>query len=341
MDTLQEGADFPLTTSVISIQSAITMKEKRDLFLWMLIALMFITSAFVYDLYAYTDNRNFRLFGVTYMTMNNPFYSVIQNELVKSIQNKGDSLVLRDPMLDPEKQIQQIEEFIEMKVDGIFINPVDSIQIAESLEKATNQGIPIIVIDCPLDSSSEIVSAVYSDNYQAGVLWAQDLVHKYDGGKIALIKHSSTISGQDRIQGFKDSIAYFDQFEIVNEAESDGQTEIAMPAVLDMLAETPDINFIMCLNDPSAMGAIAALEYANRPDIRVYGVDGTPDFKEQLTRDSVAEATVMQSPYTMAAYAANSMYSFLEGVEVQSTIIIPVELLDRSNIEKQNLREWQ
>ncbi len=317
------------------------MKEKRDVFLWMLIALMFIASSFVYDVYSYTANRNFRLFGVTYMTMNNPFYSVIQNELVKSIQNKGDSLVLRDPMLDPQKQAQQIEEFIEMKVDGIFINPVNSIQIADSLEKATNQGIPVIVIDCPIDSSSDIVSAVYSNNYQVGVLWAQDLHQKYEGGNVALIKHSSTISGQDRIQGFKDTIAQFDQFKIVNEAESEGQTEIAMPVVLDLLAQTPDIDFIMCLNDPSAMGAIAALEYANRDDIRVYGVDGTPDFKEQLMRDSVAEATVMQSPYTMARYASENMYAFLEGLEVNSTMIIPVELLDRSNIQKQNLREWQ
>lgn len=317
------------------------MKEKRDVFLWMLIAVMFTTSAFVYDLYSYVGNRNSRLFGVTYMTMNNPFYSVIQNELVKSIQSKGDSLILRDPMLDPEKQAQQIEEFINMKVDGIFVNPVDSIQIAESLEKATNQGIPVIVIDCPIESSSEIVSAVYSDNYQAGILWAQDLIKKYEGGKIALLKHSSTISGQDRIQGFKDTIAQYNQFEILNEAESDGQTEIAMPVVLDILAQTPDIDFIMCLNDPSAMGAIAALEYAHRNDIRVYGVDGTPDFKEQLMRQSVAEATIMQSPYTMARYASDNMYAFLEGLEVKPTIIIPVELLDRSNIQDQNLREWQ
>lgn len=319
----------------------VNMKEKRDLFFWILVVLMFFSSAFVYDLYAFEDNRHFKLFGVTYMTMNNPFYSVIQNELVKSVESQGDNLVLRDPMLDPIKQAEQIEEFIQMKVDGIFINPVDSSLIAQSIEKATSQGIPVIVIDCPIDSPSKIVSAVYSDNYQAGVLWAQDLVAKYSGGKIALLKHSDTISGSDRIQGFKDEITKYPQFQIVNEAESHGQTEIAMPVVLDILEKTPNIDFIMCLNDPSAMGAIAALEYANRDDIRVYGVDGTPDFKELLTRDSLAEATVMQSPYTMAAYASDNMYAFLEGKQVSSTIIIPVELLDRSNIRKQNLREWQ
>lgn len=317
------------------------MKEKRDLFLWVLIVLMFFASAFVYDLYAFEDNRHFKLFGVTYMTMNNPFYSVIQNELVKSIESQGDNLVLRDPMLDPIKQAEQIEEFIAMKVDGIFINPVDSTLITQSIEKATSQGIPVIVIDCPIDSSSKIVSAVYSDNYQAGVLWAKDLVAKYERGNVALIKHSDTISGSDRIRGFKDEIAKYPQFQVMNEAESHGQTEIAMPAVLDILAQTPNIDFIMCLNDPSAMGAIAALEYAKRDDIHVYGVDGTPDFKELLTRDTLAEATIMQSPYTMAAYAADNMYAFLNGQQVNSTIIIPVELLDRSNIKEQNLREWQ
>lgn len=87
------------------------------------------------------------------MTMNNPFYTVIQNELVKVVESRGDRLVLRDPMLDPDKQSEQIEEFIKMKVDGIFINPVDSITIEESLQEAKDAGIPVIVIDCPMDTS--------------------------------------------------------------------------------------------------------------------------------------------------------------------------------------------
>ncbi len=254
------------------------MKTKRDLFLWGLIALMFFASAFIYDLYSMKTSSETRVFGVSYMTMNNPFYTVIQNEMVKSVESRGDRLILRDPMLDAAKQSEQIEEFIEEKVDGIFINPVDSEAIEESLAHAKASGIPVIAIDCPMDISGSSTSSIYSDNFQAGVLWARDLAEKFDGGKAALIKHTDVRSGRERINGFRSEIQNYPQFEIVNEAESYGQTEQAMPAVLKMMEETPDIDFIMCLNDPSAMGAIAALEFLGRDDVRVFGVDGTPDF---------------------------------------------------------------
>lgn len=317
------------------------MKSKRDLFLWGMIALMFFASAFIYDLHTMKSYGGNRIFGVSYMTMNNPFYTVIQNELVKVVESRGDRLVLRDPMLDPDKQSEQIEEFIKMKVDGIFINPVDSITIEESLQEAKDAGIPVIVIDCPMDTSKSTTSSIYSDNFEAGVLWAKDLASKFEGGNVALIKHSEVRSGRDRIEGFLYEITNYPQFKVVNEAECFGQTELAMPAVLSMMEETPDIDFIMCLNDPSAMGAIAALQYLNRDDIRVYGVDGTPDFKEQLTRSSSAEATVMQMPYDMAKIASEQMYRALQKDKIEPVTVIPVKLLDRSNLDVKALREWQ
>lgn len=317
------------------------MKEKRDAFLWCLIALAFTVCAFIYDLYDLETARSAREFGVTYMTMNNSFYSVIQNELIKETESRGDRLILRDPLLDAQKQEEQIQEFIDRKVDGIFINPVDSEKISGILAQARSQGIPVIAIDCPIAMEGAVTSSIYSDNYQAGMLWAKDLATKYEGGKIALLKHSSVLSGYDRIEGFRDAIQAYPQFEIVNEAECYGQTELTMPAVLEILAQTPDVDFLMCLNDPAALGAIAALEYMEKEDIRVYGVDGTPDFKELLTRSNCAEATVMQSPYTMAAWAIDAMYASLNNQMVESPLIVPVELLDRSNISKQNLREWQ
>ena len=41
--------------------------------------------------------------GTTYMTMNNPFYSVIDEELRLVIESRGDILLTRDPALDQER----------------------------------------------------------------------------------------------------------------------------------------------------------------------------------------------------------------------------------------------
>ena len=63
------------------------MHEKR----WKLLLLIpFLMAALVWALHT-DDVRNARLrIGATYMTMNNPFYSVIDEELRLMIESRGD-----------------------------------------------------------------------------------------------------------------------------------------------------------------------------------------------------------------------------------------------------------
>lgn len=293
--------------------------------------------------FIYTDPSFFscRKFGVTYMTMNNPFYEVINNELRKEIESRGDQLIVRDPLLDLEKQTEQIEQFISMDVDGIFINPVDSEAIEPVLRKAELAGIPVIAIDVPLSNSASVVSTIVSDNYDAGVQCAEHIMTHFEGGSIALLKHSAVQSASDRIQGFLDTIDADERFAIVNEKECLGQLEIAMPQTEQMIQETPNISIIMALNDPSAMGAKAALKQLKREDVHIYGVDGTPEMKSLIGNDPSIEATVAQSPYTIGRTAVRSMYAFLEGQFVEKNIVIGVDLIDEHSISHYTKSGWQ
>ena len=79
--------------------------------------------------------------------------------------------------MDEESQSQQIDDFCAQKVDVIVINPVkgDSQSILTALEKARKQGIKIIAVDTQLKNFKPDASIV-SDNYQAGVLIAKELI---------------------------------------------------------------------------------------------------------------------------------------------------------------------
>ena len=85
-----------------------------------------------------------RKFGATYMTMNNPFYEIIDDEIRNALEANGDMLLTRDPALDVEKQINQIREFVDLNVSGIFVNPVDWKEITPALEEAKKAGIPVM-----------------------------------------------------------------------------------------------------------------------------------------------------------------------------------------------------
>lgn len=282
-----------------------------------------------------------KIFGVSYMTMNNPFYKIINNEILKVVEKNNDALITLDPELDVDKQNEQIYKFIDAKVDGIFINPIDFEQIEPALQAAKRADIPVIIIDAPVSDESLVNCTIVSDNYDAGVQCAKDMMERLDSANIVLLKHTTAKSAKERIEGFLSVIDNNEKYKVINEAECDGQLEIAMPKMQEIIEETPDIDVVMALNDPSALGALAALEKNNKNDVMVYGIDGTPEIKALIGRNQMIVGTVAQSPIKMGQIAVENMYNILNGKKVEKNIIIPISLINKENLFKYDEDRWQ
>lgn len=282
-----------------------------------------------------------KVFGVSYMTMNNPFYKIINNEILKVVEKNNDTLITLDLELDVDKQNEQIYKFIDQKVDGIFINPIDFEQIEPALQAAKRANIPVIIIDAPVSDESLVNCTIVSDNYDAGVQCAKDMMERLDSANIVLLKHTTAKSAKERIEGFLSVIDNNEKYKVINEAECDGQLEIAMPKMQEIIEETPDIDVVMALNDPSALGALAALEKNNKNDVMVYGIDGTPEIKALIGRNQMIVGTVAQSPIKMGQIAVENMYNILNGKKIEKNIIIPISLINKENLFKYDEDRWQ
>lgn len=283
-----------------------------------------------------------KIFGVSYMTMNNPFYKIINNEILKVVEKNNDTLITLDPELDVDKQNEQIYKFIDQKVDGIFINPIDFEQIEPALQAAKRANIPVIIIDAPVSDESLVNCTIVSDNYDAGVQCAKDMMERLDSANIVLLKHTTAKSAKERIEGFLSVIDNNEKYKVINEAECDGQLEIAMPKMQEIIEETPDIDVVMALNDPSALGALAALEKNNKNDVMVYGIDGTLEIKALIGRNQMIVGTVAQSPIKMGQIAVENMYNILNGKKkIEKNIIIPISLINKENLFKYDEDRWQ
>lgn len=279
--------------------------------------------------------------GATYMTMNNPFYSVIDEELRLMIEGHGDILLTRDPALDQHKQNEQIHELIQENVDLLVINPVNFREINPALKEARFAGIPVIVVDSQVSDPSLVTCTIASDNYGAGVLCAEHLMRTRDSASIVLLEHATAQSSLDRIQGFCDTIASKPGYQVIGRAESAGQLEIAMPAMNELLAQgrTPDV--VMALNDPTALGAMASLEeHGMLAGTMVYGVDGTPEAKNMIL-EGVMTATVAQSPIGIGQTTAQTVYQILAGEPYEHEIVVPVELITAENVDQFDIEGWQ
>ena len=107
-------------------------------------------------------------FGAVYMTTNNPFYEIIDEEIRTVVENNGDVLISRDPALNADRQIEEIRALIAEGVRVLFINPVDGTRMNDVLRDARAAGVIVIAIDTNIAAGSDVAATVVSDNYNAG-----------------------------------------------------------------------------------------------------------------------------------------------------------------------------
>jgi len=284
---------------------------------------------------AYLGKKRLK-FGATYMNMNNPFFIKLNEGIKQVVEDQNGKLIALDSQLEIDKQISQVEDLIAQKVDVIFLNPVDWKKIKPALIKAKDANIPVIVIDSPVFDDNLVDITVVSDNYSAGVLCAVDFINRTKGkGNIMILEHPTAKSAIDRIQGFEDTISKYKEIKIIARQSSNGQLEVAMRVMEDMLSSNDNserINAIMCLNDPTALGALAAIENTMKNSgILIYGIDGSDDAIKMIENGKLA-ATAAQFPVKIGNIAAETAYKKLRGESVENYIKVPVKLITKENM---------
>lgn len=292
------------------------------------------------------QNEKKTIFGGVYMTLNNPFYQIIDTEMRSLIEANNGILLTRNPSLNAERQQEQILELVDLGAKAIFVNPVDVDNIAPALIKAREKNVKIIAIDTNFPDNNLADCTIVSDNYLAGMQCGQHLLAHRSSAHIALLTHQQAMSAQERIDGFRNAIKDKSEFQVVATEDCLGQLELAMPAMEKILQEHPDVDVVMALNDPAAMGAVAALQHAGRlSGTSVYGVDGSPDAKGMITHGAIT-ATAGQEPRKIGILAVESAFRLLgmkntlpqrfsiDQDNGQSVITLPTILLTRDNLSQ-------
>lgn len=272
-----------------------------------------------------------RKIGVSIADLSNPFYADITDGM-ESEMGKNDELIIMDAAFDPAKQIADIEDMIQQGVDVMCIDPVDSAGIKSSLEACKAAGIPAIAFNSPVDNSELVDCTVVSDNFMAGELIGKALAEQLGGkGKIAMLTYDVAVVCFDRAEGFVKALAEYPEMEVVVRQEITPGTDTALPVMENILQSYPEITGVFCLNDPSALGALAAIEAAGKlEDIKVVAVDGSDDGKASIAANRLL-ATAAQHPFEIGADTIKACYGLIAGESVEAEQLVPVELIDSTN----------
>jgi ribose transport system substrate-binding protein len=181
---------------------------------------------------------------------------------------------------------------------------------------------------------AEVVSHVGSDNLQGGKLAGEAMIEALgeQGGKVLVVHFPQANSCQLRVQGFEEVIGAYNQglstglIEVVAQLDGGGVRDEGYKVTEDTLQAHPDLRGIFAINDPSGLGARAALEKAGKQDqVVIVAFDGQPEGKQAI-KDGKIFADPIQFPGLIGKKTVELMMDYFAGVEVEKEVLIPTEL---------------
>ncbi|MCD1159216.1 ABC transporter substrate-binding protein [Peribacillus frigoritolerans] len=268
--------------------------------------------------------------GMSFQEMNNPYFISMKEAFEDAAKDIGAEVVIADAQHDVSKQINDIDDMIQKKIDILLINPTDSKGAEAAVEAAKKAGVIVVAVDAqaegPLDSF--VGSKNYDAGYLAGKKMAEDLGGK---GKVAILDGIPVVPILERVKGFKAAIAENPGIEIVNTQNGKQDRAEAMKVTENMLQANPDLNALFSVNDEGALGSLGAIE-ASGKDVSIYSVDGHPEAIEAIVKGGVFKATTAQFPRDQVRIALGMALAKLWGAEVVPTEVpIDVKLQTKEN----------
>ena len=147
-----------------------------------------------------------RLFGVSFQTMNNPFFVDLTRASNRSSDAHGDRLVTLDAQFNSLKQKNDVSDLILQGAAAVFINPVNWEGVKGSLLQAQEKNVPCMIVDAPAKDMELVLCTVASDNVEAGRLAARALAAVRPNAKVVILHHSVNKACIDRVAGFQGGI---------------------------------------------------------------------------------------------------------------------------------------
>ena len=241
---------------------------------------------------------------------------------------------------DLATQVQQFNDCVARKVDGIIIQPADPKAFIPSVKKAHDAGIPVLVVNAPMDASADAYLAAVTgpDNKFVGVQNAQGLAAAMGatGGIIVLngfAGYGPEIETADAFTSTLASVA--PNIKILATVNADYDQQKALVASRDLITKYGDqIQGVMAENDEMAAGFVQAWKEAGKTTkIPVVCHNGN-QWAFAAIKDGTIVQTIIQSPIVDGELAGSTMVDILSGKTVPFNQYISMPVITKANVDQ-------
>jgi len=268
-------------------------------------------------------------------------YWVLEYEGVKErIAEYGGTVSGFNAENDVSKQIDACENFIQMGVDVIILNPVDSYGLIPAVKKANEAGIPVITVGGKV-MEGDIITYIFEDHVKGGRNGAQYIVEQLNGkGKVAMFTFPFANWGLEFEEGALSVFDKYPEIEIVandGNAWRDGGPQGIVSAIENILLVHPDLNAVWGFADNPAYNAMKALQQKKREDIIVVGFNGFNFVLKAIKEGSPFKGTSMQNFLETGQLAGQVAIRIFEGKKVPEVIEVPAIWVTKVDLDKVDL----
>lgn len=311
------------------LQTNLILNEKEDLFMKrasILVGLLFVFSSFIPTL---TSAQGKLTYGLSISTLGNAAYVTLTDGVRAEAKKQDIPLTVLNADNKLEKQIKDVEDMIEKKIDVLFINPCHA-NAAAVIEKAVKSGMKAITLQRAVDSPF-VSSHIGTDNVVLGKQAGQWLVDKLGGkGNVVVLEGVlGAESSEDRKKGSSQIFAKYPGIKIVAQQTGKYDRAVALGVMENILQAQPKVDAIFCYNDEMAMGALAAVRAAKRTDIIITGFDAIKDAVAAIEKGDIT-MTLALPMFDMGRLAATYGKWLKTGeMTVPLISIMPVKVVTR------------
>lgn len=233
--------------------------------------------------------------------------------------------VVLDAGGDVARQIAQMEDLIQQKVDAIIIWPTNGKAVIPAVRKAEQAGIPVIVTNSNIAEEGHQFVKSFSgpDNITQGSRSAEIMCDKFK--EMGTDKEAKVlqISGQpgyttaiERAKGFEDRLPEVcPDVTLVETQPGDWNREKSQKVMEAFLVKYDDIDGVYSGDDNMGVGALNAAKAAGREGIIFVGATNFAVGYEAMERGEYW-GSIYQSPVDDAKAALKTAIDVLNGTEV-------------------------
>ncbi|MBO9668608.1 MAG: substrate-binding domain-containing protein, partial [Bdellovibrio sp.] len=249
-------------------------------------------------------------------------------------ENKGKDSITIVPYVAGEgrkgilNQVSQMQEALKSKPDAIVIQPTDNSALAEGLQAANAQKIPVIAYDQYI-VNGELTAFLTSANYHGGRDngdYLETLFKKDDNIRIAVFEYPAVSSTTERVDGFFDALrAKGRKFQVVGRYQAvdpDSGKEAVKKFLKDFPAKN-SVDVVFTVNDGGGLSVVKELYAAKRTEIKHFTFDGDPLSVDNIKAGRLTVIDSAQFCGELGRETFRALSSVLRGQKVERKIRVP------------------